>query len=55
MKTPLQPVLPKHEIDVHSKEYERQMEEKKLQALKTRVTAKMAEPKESSPLALAAA
>jgi len=53
MKTPVQPVLARHEIDVHSKEYERQMEDKRLQVLKTRLIAKMVEPKQSSLLARA--
>lgn len=46
MKTPVQPVLARHEIDVHSKEYERQIEERKLQFLKRKLIARMLEPKQ---------
>ena len=46
MKTPVQLVLARHEIDVHSKEYERQIEEKKLHLLMQKLTARMAVPKQ---------
>jgi hypothetical protein len=48
MKTTVQPVLAKHEIDVHSKEFERQIEHKKLQFLKKKLAATMVQPKQSS-------
>jgi hypothetical protein len=48
MKTTVQPVLAKHEIDVHSKEFERQIEHKKLQVLKRKLAASMVDPKQSS-------
>jgi hypothetical protein len=47
MKTPVRPVLARHEIDVHSKEFERQTEEKKLQLLKKKLMARMVEWKQA--------
>jgi hypothetical protein len=47
MKTTVQPVLARHEIAIHSKEYERQNEERKLEVLKMKLLTRMQPQKQS--------